>query len=344
MEYEHNYKNKPVRDFWLRNDFLSVRLTNFGARIMSVLLPDKSGLIRDVVLGFDEVQDYFPENHLSDFGAVIGRYANRLQNGRILVDGCAYQLPKNDGPHCLHGGPDGWQYQPFEVLESNDHLLKMMLISPDGDNGFPGTVQLTVTYSLQHDNLSVLYEAESDGTTVLNVTNHSYFNLSGDGSKAVYEHLLMLRSEQFTPVNETLIPTGERRAVEGTAMDFRTAKPIGQDINADDEQLRFGKGYDHNWIVDGNLSKVTARLQCPETGITLEVRTTMPGVQLYTGNFLDGSVIGKGHTHYVQRGAVCLETQCYPDSPNQHFPESSGYLRGDERFESTTVYRFYVDL
>ena len=313
---------------------LQVEITNFGARIMRLLV---GGV--DVVQGFDTVEEYLPENHLSDFGAVIGRYANRLAGGRITVDGQVYQLPQNNGPNCLHGGPNGWQYAVYDVVEATPSRLEMALVSPDGDNGFPGTVQVRVTYTLDENNaLRIDYHASTDRPTVVNMTNHSYFNLNGDLGTDIHNHLLQIDADRFTPIDEVSIPLGEHLPVEGSPFDFRTAKPIGQAIGADDPQL--GRGYDHNFVLNHpGLESPSAKLHSPRTGITMEVYTTAPGVQLYTGNFLDG-VTGKGGVRYPVRSAVCLETQQYPDSPNHHWPESTGYLYPDSPFASTTIFKF----
>ena len=320
-------------------------ITNLGGRVISLFVPDKNGILRDVVLGFDKPEDYLPENHRSDFGAVIGRYANRLCNGQITIDGKTYQLPQNDGSHCLHGGPDGWQYRMFNVESVCDNQLVLSLVSEDGDSGFPGNVCVRVTYTLTDDNaLDIQYEAVTDAPTVINMTNHSYFNLNGDASTDILNHLLTIDADRYTPVDETLIPTGELAPVESTPMDFRQAKPIGRDIAADFGQLRIGRGYDHNWVLNtkGDDTHPCARLESPLTGIAMEVFTTERGMQVYTGNFLDGSVIGKSGVVYPQRSAVCLETQKFPDSPNHNWPESNAFLRPGETYRSKTRFHFTI--
>ena len=318
-------------------------ITNLGGRIVSLFVPDKNGLPRDIVLGFEHVEDYLPENHRSDFGAAIGRYANRLNNGQITIDGHTYQLPQNDGKNCLHGGPDGWQYRMFKVESVSDNRLVLSLVSEDDDSGFPGKVCARVTYTLTDENaLDIEYEAVTDAPTVINMTNHSYFNLSGDASTDILNHLLMIDADRYTPIDETFIPTGELAYVVGTPMDFRQSKPIGRDITDDFEQLKLGRGYDHNWVLNtkGDDSRPCARLESPVTGIVLEVYTTEPGMQVYTGNFLDGTFVGKGGIVYHQRAAVCLETQKFPDSPNQNWPESNAFLRPGEVYRSHTKFRF----
>ena len=293
---------------------LRATITNLGGRVVSLFVPDRNGILRDVVLGFENVEDYLPENHRSDFGAAIGRYANRLNNGQITIDGKTYQLPQNDGANCLHGGPDGWQYRMFNVESVSENRLVLSLVSEDGDSGFPGKVW----------------------------TNHSYFNLNGDASTDILNHLLTIDADRYTPIGETFIPSGELASVEGTPMDFRQPKPIGRDIAADFEQLKRGRGYDHNWILNtkGDDSRPCARLESPVTGIALEVYTIEPGMQVYTGNFLDGTFVGKGGVVYQQRAAVCLETQKFPDSPNQNWPESNAFLRPGEVYRSHTRFKF----
>ena len=339
-----DYNDSAITLFTLKNvNGLRATITNLGGRIVSMFVPDRNGILRDVVLGFENVEDYLPENHRSDFGAAIGRYANRLNNGQITIDGKTYQLPQNDGKNCLHGGPDGWQYRIFNVEEVGDNRLVLSLVSEDGDSGFPGNVCARVTYMLTDDNaLDIVYEAVTDEPTVINMTNHSYFNLNGDASTDILNHLLTIDADRYTPIGETFIPTGELASVEGTPMDFRWPKPIGRDISADFEQLRIGHGYDHNWVLNtkGDDSRPCAHLESPVTGIALEVYTTEPGMQVYTGNFLDGTVVGKGGVVYQQRAAVCLETQKFPDSPNQGWPESDAILRPGEVYRSHTMFRF----
>ena len=299
---------------------MEVCITNFGGRIVSIMVPDRNGEFKDVVHGFDKIQDYFPENNKTDFGATIGRYANRINQGKITVDGVEYQLPQNNYGHCLHGGPNGWQYKVAEVVEADGSHIKLMFDSPDGEANFPGHVVAYVTFTLTEDNaIDIDYEATTDKATVINMTNHSYFNLSGDGNNSIEGNELYVNATNFTPVDDTFMTTGEIAPVEGTPMDFRTAKPIGKDINADYDQLHNGKGYDHNWVLDskGDKTVLAAELYCPETGIDLKQYTNEPGVQVYVGNFLDGTVTGKRGVTYNFRTAVCLETQKYPDTPNK---------------------------
>lgn len=338
------YNGKAVGLFTLCNDTgIEVKITNFGARIISFVVPDRDGNRCDVVQGFDDVAVYFPENHLSDFGAVIGRYANRLAGGRITVDGIEYRLPQNNGPNCLHGGPNGWQYAVYDVVDASRCRLELSLLSPDGDNGFPGNVSVTVVYALDNDNrLRIDYRATTDRATVLNMTNHTYWNLNGDLGSSALNHLLRIDADRYLPVDEVLIPTGGYEPVANTPMDFRELKPIGRDIEADYEQLHIGSGYDHCWVLNAprDLLCPAACLSSPTSGIVLEVFTDAPGVQLYTGNFLDG-VVGKGGVAYPRRSAVCLETQQYPDSPNHSWPESTGRLEPGKPFHSTTIFKLY---
>lgn len=340
------YNGKEVGVYTLQNkNGMIVRITNFGGRIVSLIVPDENGEMQDVVLGFDSIPDYYPENHSSDFGAAIGRYTNRLRNGQITVEGKVIQLPRNNGPHCLHGGPTGWQYQVYDVESVSDSQLVLALTSPDGDNNFPGTVNARVTYTLTDCNeLEIHYEAITDKTTVINMTNHAYFNLNGDGRTTILNHLLTLNADRYTPIDSTYIPLGELLPVEGTPMDFRAPKAVGADIMADFEQLRNGNGYDHNWVLNthGDSTQVCARVESPATGIVLEVYTTEPGIQVYTGNFLDGTVKGKSDVAYPQRSAICLETQKYPDSPNNNWVESNAYLKPGEKYSSWTKFKFSV--
>ncbi len=310
------------------------------------MAPDRDGNFVDVVLGFDSVAAYFPENNSSDFGAAIGRYANRINQGRIVLDGDTIQLPQNNFGHCLHGGPTGWQYQVYDVTESTDSTLTLVMKSPDGDNNFPGNVTATVTYKLTADNaIDIDYTATTDKKTVINMTNHSYFNLGGDPNKQITDNILYLNADRFTPVDSTFMTTGEIVEVAGTAMDFTTPHAIGDSIdNYAYDQLKNGNGYDHNWVLNtsGDASQVAAKLVSPATGISLEMLTDEPGVQVYTGNFLDGSVTGKKGIVYNQRTGICLETQHYPDSPNKpQWP--SVVLEPGQTYRSHCTFRFGIE-
>lgn len=338
---------KPTALYTLTNqNGMEVCVTNFGGRIVSVMAPDRDGNFVDVVLGFDSVAAYFPKNNSSDFGAAIGRYANRINQGRIVLDGDTIQLPQNNFGHCLHGGPTGWQYQVYDVTESTDSTLTLVMKSPDGDNNFPGNVTATVTYKLTADNaIDIDYTATSDKKTVINMTNHSYFNLGGDPNKQITDNILYLNADRFTPVDSTFMTTGEIVEVAGTAMDFTTPHAIGDSIdNYAYDQLKNGNGYDHNWVLNtsGDASQVAAKLVSPATGISLEMLTDEPGVQVYTGNFLDGSVTGKKGIVYNQRTGICLETQHYPDSPNKpQWP--SVVLEPGQTYRSHCTFRFGIE-
>ena len=333
---------KPVALYTLTNDAgTEVCITNFGGRVVSILVPDRDGAMRDVVLGFDNIDDY--RTIPSDFGAAIGRYANRIGQGRFELDGTAYQLPRNNYGHCLHGGPDGWQYRVYDVAEATPSSLTLVLLSPDGDAGFPGSVTARVKYTLTGDNaLQIDYEAETDAPTIVNMTNHTYFCLSGDPAAGSLDDVLQIAASHYTPVDSTFMTTGEIVPVEGTTMDFRTPKREGEET--DDfafEQLRNGRGYDHNWVLDtaGDATRRAARLYSPASGIGVEVYTNEPGIQVYAGNFLDGTVRGKGGVAYPARASVCLETQHYPDTPNKpQWP--SAVLRPGERYTSHCTFRF----
>lgn len=325
------------------NNGMEVCVTNFGARIVSVLVPDRDGIMRDVVLGFDNIKDY--QNVKSDFGASIGRYANRINQGNITIDGEIIQLPQNNYGHCLHGGPNGWQYKVYKPVEVTRNSISFSLFSPDGDENFPGNVNAVVTYTLTDDNaIRIQYSATADAKTVINMTNHSYFNLSGNPSNPAIDHILYINASNFTPVDSTFMTTGEIASVEGTPMDFTTPKAIGRDIENPYQQLRNGKGYDHNWVLDtkGNVNELAAKLSCPSTGIAVEVYTNEPGIQIYTGNFLKGNVVGKNGVAYPCRASVCLETQHFPDSPNKpQWP--SVLLEPGQKYYSECIYKFVVE-
>lgn len=323
---------------------MEVCITNFGGRIVSVMVPDKNGTMQDVVLGFDSIADYI--NIPSDFGASIGRYANRINQGRIVLNGNTIQLPQNNFGHCLHGGPKGWQYQVFDAKQIDETSLELTRFSPDGDENFPGNVTAKVLFKLTEDNaIDIKYSATTDKTTIINMTNHSYFNLSGNPAQAATDHILYVNADTYTPVDNTFMTTGEIAPVKDTPMDFTTPKAVGQDIaNFDFDQLKNGNGYDHNWILNtqGDITRIAAKLTSPVSGITLEVYTNEPGIQVYTGNFLDGTVKGKKGTVYNQRASVCLETQHYPDSPNK--PEwPSVVLEPGQTYNSECIFKFSVE-
>ena len=322
---------------------MEVCITNFGGRIVSIMVPDKDGKMQDVVLGFDNIDDYI--RIPSDFGASIGRYANRIAQGRFVLDNDTIQLPQNNFGHCLHGGPQGWQYQVYDANLIDNTTLELTRLSPDGDENFPGNVTAKVTFKLSDDNaLDIKYSATTDKKTIINMTNHSYFNLSGDPSQPATDHILYVNADNYTPVDSTFMTTGEIIPVKDTPMDFITPKAIGQDITKYDYvQLKNGNGYDHNWVLNtnGDITKPAARLTSPQSGITLEVYTNEPGIQVYTGNFLDGSIQGKKGITYNQRASVCLETQHYPDSPNKpQWP--SVILEPGQTYNSECIFKFSI--
>lgn len=350
-DFEANIKGKRTHLYTLSNSKgMEVCLTNFGARIVSIMVPDRRGTLRDVVLGYDNIAQYADYQHFgSDFGAAIGRYANRINQGRIIVDGKTVQLPRNNYGHCLHGGFTGWQYQVYDGKQLNDSTVEMSLVSPDGDNAFPGTVRATVRYTLTADNaIDIRYEATTDKKTVINMTNHSYFNLNGTPSQHCENQLLYINADRYTPADTTYMPTGQMLRVSGTPMDFRKPTPLSKDINNQRFAMtRNAHGFDHNWCLNTwhngqpDESTVVASLYSPKTGIMLQVFTNEPGIQVYTGNFLDASFAGKHGYRYPKHSAVCMETQHYPDSPN-HPEWPSTWLETGKKYSSHCVYKFSV--
>ncbi|MDQ2840709.1 MAG: galactose mutarotase [Acidobacteriota bacterium] len=326
---------------------MEVKITNYGGTIESIKVKDRNGKFEDVVLGFSTLDGYTAKINTAYFGALIGRYGNRIARGTFALDGHTYHIPLNDGPNVLHGGPIGFNkhvWEPKDVSTADAPALELHYLSPDGQEGFPGNLDTTVRYSLDKDNgLHIDYFASTDKDTVLNLTNHSYFNLRGAGSATVLTHKVTLDADRFTPVNSTLIPTGKLESVAGTPFDFRKATDVGARIGAKSEQLRFGKGYDQNFVLNhpGDLSKMAAKVEEPKSGRVLEVYTTQPGIQFYSGNFLTGNMHGIGGV-YRHRSALCLETQHFPNSPNQpNFP--STVLHPGEQFHQTTIYRFSTE-
>ena len=338
-------ENKSTQLYTLKNvNGMEVCITNFGARIVSIMVPDKNGDMTDVVLGFDNIEDYIQIP--TDFGATIGRYANRIRQGKITIDGQEIQLPQNNYGHCLHGGPTGWQNQVFKANQKDDKTITLTIESPDGDNNFPGNIIANVTYTLTDDNaIDIRYDAITDKKTIINMTNHSYFNLNGDPSVNSMNQILYLSADSITPVDDTFMTNGTMVAVADSPFDFNTPKAIETDVNNFDcEQIKFGKGFDHNWVLKtkGDINQVAAKLSSPITGISLEVYTNEPGIQVYTGNFLDGTVKGKKGIVYPQRASVCLETQHYPDSPNKpHWP--SVILEVGKTYQSRCIFKFGIE-
>ena len=349
--FESNIEGRATHLYTMRNSKgMEVCITNFGARIVSVMVPDRKGVMHDVVLGFDNIAQYADRvNFRSDFGAAIGRYANRINKGQITVDGKTIQLPQNNYGHCLHGGPTGWQYQVYDGCQLNDSTLQMTLLSPDGDNNFPGAVTATVTYTLTHDNaIDIRYEATTTKKTVINMTNHSYFNLNGDPSHDGENQMLYINADRYTPADTTYMTTGEELSVAGTPMDFRHFTVLSKDINNQQfDMTRNANGFDHNWCLNtwhkgkGNDKVVAAALYSPTTGIRLDVYTDEPGIQIYTGNFLNASFTAKHGLRYPRHASVCLETQHYPDSPNK--PQwASPWLEPGQKYTSHCRYQFSV--
>ncbi|MFL6414224.1 MAG: aldose epimerase family protein [Bryobacteraceae bacterium] len=337
---------QQVEVYTLRNaSGMEVKVATYGATITSVTVPDRQKKMADVVLGFKDVSGYTAKTNTAFFGASIGRYGNRIGNAKFSIDGKEYHTPANDGPNTLHGGPKGFDKHVWTAKDVSgaNPAVELQIVSPDGDQGFPGKFTETVRYTLGADNdLRIDYSAQTDKPTVLNLTNHSYFNLAGAGTKTVLDHRIQLSADRFTPVNETLIPTGVLQPVKGTPFDFRSSTRIGDHIDENDQQLKYAKGYDHNFVLNtgGDLKKVAAVVTEPTSGRVLEVFTDQPGIQFYTGNFLDGANEGIGGK-YGYRSALCLETQHFPDSPNHpSFP--SALLRPGQQFHSTTIYKFSV--
>ena len=345
QNFAKEVRGKQTQLFTITNaNGMEVCITNFGGRVVSIMAPDRNGEFQDVVLGFDSVADYV--NKPSDFGASIGRYANRINKGRIVIDGDSIQLPVNNYGHCLHGGPEGWQYQVYDGEKVNDSTIVMNMHSPDGDANFPGNLDAVVTYTLKSDNsLDIAYEATTDKKTVVNMTNHTYFNLSGDPSQPATDHILYVNADSYTPVDSTFMTTGEIAPVAQTPMDFRVPKAVGQDVDKKDfDQIKNGNGYDHNWVLNtkGDITKPAAKLTSPKSGISVEVYTDEPGIQVYSGNFLDGTLSGKKGIQYNQRASVCLETQHFPDSPNK--PEwPSTILEPGQTYKSHCIYKFTAE-
>lgn len=325
---------------------LKAEITNYGATVVSLMVPDKNGKLEDVVLGYDDASDY--EKGESYFGAIVGRYGNRIGKGKFKLDDVEYQLTINNGENHLHGGKVGFNKRIWEVVDAKSELggafIALKYVSQDGEEGYPGKAELIVNYRLSAENeLWINYTATSDKNTIMNPTHHSYFNLSGDPNKTILNHLLMIDADKFTPVDKGLITTGEMADVANTPFDFRAPKAIGKDINTDNEQLNFGLGYDHNWVLNKHQEQVFkfATLYEPVSGRLMEVYTDQPGVQFYSGNFLDGKTKGKNGTMYQYRTGLCLESQKFPDSPNK--PEwSSPILKAGNTlpYRQTTIYKF----
>jgi aldose 1-epimerase len=346
---------KPVKLYTLKNqNGMEVCITNYGGRIVSLVVPDKDGKPTDVVLGFDNIRQYADTlNSPSDYGSSVGRYANRIKEGKFVLNDSTYQLKKNDGPNSLHGGGNtGWMHQVYEAEQIGDSILKLTLVAEDGENGFPGKVKAVTTYKVTSDNiLDMTWEAETDKPTIINQTNHNYYNLSGDFSQAAYDQVLYVNADNFTPSDKLYIPTGEIKPVEGTPMDFRTPHAVGDSIKSQFDQIQNATGYDHNFCLNtfkdgkGDDTQVCASLYSPKTGIFMEMYTNEPGVQVYSGNFqgvgADADIVRKHGIKYPKHVSVCLESQKYPDSPN-HKDWVQPVLNPGEKYFSHAAYKFSV--
>ena len=346
---EKNQENMNMTDklkvFTLTNKHgAEVKITNFGGKVMSLQVPDKNGNLGDVVLGYEKPEDYIDGEPY--FGALIGRYGNRIDKGRFTLEGETYQLPQNNGPNHLHGGPEGFHNVIWEAKLKDDkspQSLHLTYVSKDGEMGYPGKLTAKVVYTWSDDyELKLDYQATTDKKTIVNMTHHSFFNLKDAGKSKILDHELTIHGDHFTPIDSGLIPTGEIREVKGTPMDFTDGKKIGADINADYQQLEYGNGYDHNWVLSKpqqDMMTLAAEVYEPTTGRKMEVHTTEPGLQFYAGNFLDGSEVGKNGVAYEYRTAFCLEAQHFPDSPNhENFP--STVLKPGETYKKQTIYKF----
>ncbi len=343
--FQQTIDNKKTDLYFLKNSHgMQAAITNYGGRLVCLLVPDKDGKLTDVVIGFDSVQQYQSSTE-PYFGATIGRYGNRIAKGKFTLDGKQYTLATNNGPNTLHGGKKGFQFVVWDAKQSGDSVLELTYLSKDMEEGFPGNLQVKVIYTLTYDNeLKLDYEATTDKKTVVNLTNHAFFNLNGQGSGTINNHLLMINADYFTPVDSTLIPNGTIEPVANTPFDFRSPTLIGKSVDAKDMQLKNGKGYDHNFVLNENKGtglNTAAIITGDKTGIEMEVLTQEPGLQFYGGNFMQSKNKMKDGGMDNFRTAFCLETQHFPDSPNQSaFP--STVLEPDKIYKTSSVYRFSV--
>ncbi len=339
--------NKPVFLFTLtNNNNIEISITNYGGTVTSLKVPDKTGQVKDIVLGFNDLKSYLNDHPY--FGSIIGRYGNRIANGKFSLNGKEYILAKNNGTNNLHGGIKGFDKQIWNVNEIKDKSsvgIELTYLSKDGEEGFPGNLSVAVTYTINNNNeFRIDYKATTDIVTICNLTNHSYFNLSGEGNGSILDHEVMIKANKYTPINSSLITTGELADVTGTPFDFQTPTPIGKNINEDNLQLKYAGGYDHNYVLDkpkdSKALLLAATVNNPKSGRSMDVLTTEPGIQFYSGNFLDGTLVGKSGKNYNQRYGFCLETQHYPDSPNKpNFP--STILEPGQTYLTSTIYKFY---
>ena len=350
-KFDTTIQDKPVKLYTLKNaSGMEVCITNYGGRVVSLVVPDKDGQPTDVVLGFDNIAQYADTiNTPTDYGSSVGRYANRIKEGKFTLDGTEYQLKLNDNGNCLHGGGNtGWMHRVYDAEQIGDSILKLTIEAADGENGFPGNVKAITTYKLTADNvLDMTWEAETDKPTIINQTNHNYYNLSGDFTQPAYDMVLYVNADTFTPSDKLYIPTGEIKSVEGTPMDFRTPHALGDSINSTFDQIQNATGYDHNFCLNtnGDDTQVCASLYSPKTGIYMEMYTNEPGVQVYSGNFQgvgsDAKIARKGGITYPKHVSVCLESQKYPDSPN-NADWAQPTLNPGEKYYSHAAYKFSV--
>jgi aldose 1-epimerase len=345
-DFQTQIKGKKTDLYHIKNNQIEVYITNYGGRIVSLLSPDKNGVMGDVVLGFKSIADYLKAK-TPFHGSLIGRYGNRIAKGSFDLDGATYKLPINNNKNHLHGGPDGFHNQVWKVVSADENSIVMTYLSKDGEMGYPGNLSVEVTYAINDDSeLSIAYKATTDKATPINLTNHAFFNLTGQAKGSINDHLLMINADHFTPIDDGLIPLGETRKVEGSPFDFRRAKTIGRDLSqqGSDTQLSRGGGYDHNFVLNkesqGSLS-LAARVVDPKSGRQMDVFTEEPGIQFYGGNFMDGEDVGKYGVKFEYRASFALETQHYPDSPNQvAFPNT--ILSPGETYQTRSIYRFSV--
>ena len=339
--FQTSIEGKKTDLFLLENQNLKVFVTNYGARIVSLVVRDKFNQNLDVVLGFKSIDDYLKANE-PYHGATIGRYANRISKGVFLLDGKKYNLPINNGINHLHGGPKGFHNKIWSMVSFDKEKIVMTLNSEDGEMGYPGNLDVELTYQIVDNQLEISYKAITDRKTPINLTNHSFFNLAGEGSGTINNHILKLNSDFYTPVDSTLIPVGEKRLVDDSPFDFRKPKAIGSEINSSDDQIVYGGGYDHNFILNKTVQDTLSHAATvfePNRGVKMDIFTTEPAIQFYGGNFMDGSDVGKYGKKFLYRESFALETQHYPDSPNnQDFPNV--YLSPTETYKSTSIYRF----
>lgn len=345
-DFQKTIDGKVTNLYLLKNDKIQVYITNYGGRIVSILTPDRYGQMGDVVLGFKSIDDYLSANG-PYHGALIGRVGNRIAKGKFTLDGKTYSLPINNNQNHLHGGPEGFNNRVWEVKAVDQSSISMNYLSKDGEMGYPGNLDVQVKYSLNNENeLLISYKATTDKSTPVNLTNHAFFNLAGEASGTINDHLLRLNADNFTPVDETLIPIGENRSVEGTPFDFRIPKTIGRDLNQQNTntQMNYGGGYDHNFVLnkenEGEMS-LAGYVIDPKTGRRMDIFTEEPGIQFYGGNFMDGSDIGKYSKKFLYRESFALETQHFPDSPNQPSFPNIILLPGDI-YQTKSIYKFSV--